>query len=140
MITSGKDIKQLLEGYARVMTIWALLRTIMGLIGLVPSIQSFGSAGFVPALITVLVVIALGIYLGLTGHFGLQALTSSNALKRFKLLCIAGLVIASIAVCAYLYWMLNHIAVQGDLFCVAIDMLLYATGVYYAWRLGKAKN
>lgn len=144
MATKSKDLKQLLDAYARVMIIWALLRGLMALSSAVRTIYlqfSLHMSNVLPYWIAVLVGFALAAYIAIVGRLGTQALNDTHKLKTFKTMAIIGLFIAGAALVLYFYLVVrNTTSATGDVFYTVIDFLFYAVGMYYAWRIENGAN
>lgn len=139
--TQNKELGERLKGYSTVMLLWALLRTIIGLL----IVAQYALEGALPdgiyAWITVCAIIALGIYLAIAGRMGLVSYSNKEKLMPFFIMCIIGLVLSAITLITFVYWKLVGISPSyRDVFSTSVDFILYLVGVFYAWHLKTDPN
>lgn len=143
MNTTCKDteLKERLQGYSKCMLIWAVLRFAIGVLVLVKYLQDMQYPGGIYVWVIIALIFGLSVYLFVVGRLGYLAYSNRTKLKLFFVMSIVGLVIAGGMLGLYLYWQLNGYVPNGrDLFSTAVDFVLYATGVFYAWRLSNSDN
>lgn len=134
----AKELYRLLRGYSTIMLIWGLLRLLSGVSQVFGRGYVAGDAESLRNAIAGADVCLVGIYLLVTGRYGKLALAGGRNLKTFSILSGVGLVISALTLIpVFLWWWQGRALAAGDVFCVVVDLALYAAGVFYARSLDR---
>ena len=129
---------RLVSGYASIMLAWGALRILMGL----SALFSAPHASRAPAAISILVlgalIVAAGAYLVFVGRLGKRALVGGSSLRALVWGSAAGIAVSASTLVLFVVWAVLGLTPDGLLvFSAAVDLLLYAAGLFYAGRLRK---
>ena len=123
-------------GYCTIMLAWGVLRVVYGLSSLIALPLALGGREATFGLVSSLVIMAIGVYLILSGRSGKTALSGSGSLSRFLLMCKVGVIVSGGALALFVFLLLLGTApTSGEVFCAVVDLALCFAGLFNGSRL-----
>lgn len=129
---------RLVSGYASIMLAWGALRILMGLSTLFSAPDASRPGAAISLVVLGALIVVAGAYLVFVGRLGKRALVGAAAIRSLVIAAIVGVAASASTLVLFVVWLALGLTPDGLLvFSAAIDLLLYAGGLYYARRFDK---